>query len=143
MKSTIEKYFLDTNFLVYCFSEDEPEKRERCLHLLQTAKTRHTFAISTQVVNEFTSVMLSKFKKPPLMVKAIVEDLTDFEVVSVTIPVIVAGIDIHLLHQISFWDSLIVAAAKTAHCSAILTEDLQDGQRIGGLTIQNPFTLTV
>lgn len=143
MKSTTGKYFLDTNFLIYCFSEDEPEKQEHCLNLLQSLKSRHAFAISTQVVNEFTSVMLNKFKKPPLEVKSVIEDLADFEVIGVNIPIITAGIDIHVLNHISFWDSLIVAAAKSAHCSVILTEDMLDGQRIAGLVIQSPFSLTI
>ena len=49
------------------------------------------------------------------------------------------AIDIHILHQISFWDSLIVSGAKHAHCQVLLTEDLQHGAVIAGVRIQNPF----
>ena len=53
--------------------------------------------------------------------------------------IIKKGIDIKFRYQLSFWDSLIVSAAKSAKCNIILSEDLQDGQVIEGVKIQNPF----
>lgn len=138
------KFFLDTNFLLYCFSNDEPDKRNRCLDLLQQAGKRTTaFAISTQVVNEFASVMLSKFKKTPAEVKILVEDLNVFEIVRTDLSVIVEAINIYDQYRFSFWDSLIVSAAKAANCTSIFTEDMQDGQIVAGLTIQSPFTFSI
>ncbi|MBX2928424.1 MAG: PIN domain-containing protein [Saprospiraceae bacterium] len=133
------KYFLDTNFLVYCFSGDEPEKQHKCLEILKEGEGRLSFVISTQVLNEFAAVMIGKFKQPPLEIKAILDDLALFEVVPVQAELIKNAIDIHLLHQISFWDSLILAAAQRANCQAILTEDLQHGASIVGVRIQSPF----
>ena len=136
------KFFLDTNFLLYCFSNDEPDKRSRCLDLLQQpGKRTMAFAISTQVVNEFSSVMLGKFKKTPAEVKILVNDLNVFEIVRTDLPVIIEAINIHDQYRFSFWDSLIVSAAKSANCTAIFTEDMQDGQVVAGLTIQSPFTM--
>jgi predicted nucleic acid-binding protein len=138
------KFFLDTNFLVYCFSADEPAKRERCLAILQMNERKTvSFVISTQVVNEFASVLLNKFKLPPARVKTLVHDLGAFEIVKTDLPVISEAISIHALHQISFWDSLIISAAKTANCTAVLTEDMADGSTIFGVTILNPFTLVL
>ena len=133
------KYFLDTNFLIYCFSRDEPEKQQRCLSLLDEAQGNAAFIISTQVLKEFTAVMVGKFKQPPLEVKAIIDDLALFEVVTIDVPLIKNAIDIHLLHQLSFWDSLILSAAKSAHCHTVLTEDLQHGDELAGVRIQSPF----
>lgn len=76
MKSMTGKYFLDTNFLVYCFSVDEPQKRQRCLDLLHLAKGSAQIVISTQGLNEFAAVMIGKYKQPPLEVKSILKDLT-------------------------------------------------------------------
>jgi Uma2 family endonuclease len=52
---------------------------------------------------------------------------------------VLAAIDLHRLHQVSFWDGLIVRAAKEGGCSTIYTEDLQDGRAIDGVRIVNPF----
>lgn len=133
------KYFLDTNFLIYCFSRDEPDKQERCLSLLREAKGRTEFVLSTQVLKEFAAVMIGKFQQPPLEVKAIIDDLALFEVVSIDIQLIKDAIDVHVLHQISFWDSLILVAAKRAQCHTVLTEDMQHGAELAGVRIQSPF----
>ncbi|MCB0598172.1 MAG: PIN domain-containing protein [Lewinellaceae bacterium] len=134
------KYFLDTNFLVYCFSQDEPEKQRKCLALLGEAKGEAEFVISTQVLKEFTAVMIGKFQQPPLEVKAIIDDLAFFEVVAIDAQLIKNAIDIHVLHQLFFWDSLILAAAKSAFCHTVLTEDLQHGAELAGVRIQSPFS---
>lgn len=135
------KYFLDTNFLIYCFSKDEPKKQQKCLELLRQANGRVKFVLSTQVLNEFTAVMLGKFKQAPIEVKAILNDLALFEVVPIDVEQIKDAIDLHTLHQISFWDSLIISAAKSAHCQAVITEDLHHNGVIAGVLIQNPFLL--
>lgn len=133
------KYFLDTNFLVYCFSQDEPQKQQKCLDILAQAKGKVSFVLSTQVLNEFAAVMLGKFKQDPMDVKAILADLALFEVVRIDVDLIRDAIDIVTLHKISFWDSLIISGAKNAHCQIILTEDLQHDATIAGVRIKNPF----
>lgn len=138
------KFFLDTNFLVYCFSATEPEKQAKCLEILRLhGRKSLVFVISTQVVNEFASVMLGKFKKPAADVSTLANGLNVFEIVKTDMPIIVEAISIHGLHHLSFWDSLIVSAAKTAHCSAILTEDMNSGSTVSGVKILNPFTLVL
>jgi predicted nucleic acid-binding protein len=136
------KFFLDTNFLVYCFSATEPEKQAKCLEILRLhGRKQQTFVISTQVVNEFINVMLGKFKKQPSDVTSLVTGLNVFEIIKTDMPIITEAISIHAMYQLSFWDSLIVSAAKSAHCTAILTEDMGDGSTISGINILNPFTL--
>lgn len=133
------KYFLDTNFLVYCFSNSEPEKRQKCLDLLEQSKGEAKFVLSTQVLNEFSAVMIGKFKQDPLLVKTILDDLALFEVIPVDVNLIKDAIDIHILHRISYWDSLIISGAKSARCHTIITEDLNHGGTIAGIQIKNPF----
>lgn len=139
MNFTTGKYFLDTNFLIYCFSGDNLDKRNRCREILRLGEAQAVFVLSTQVVKEFASLMIGTFNVDPRRVKQIVADLVDFEIVQVDVGLIQQGIDIHLLYQYSFWDSLIVSAAQAAQCTALLTEDLQHGQVISGVTIFNPF----
>ncbi len=135
------KYFLDTNFLVYCFSKDEQEKRQKCLDLLKQGKGKVGFVLSTQVLNEFAAVMIGKFKQSPMEVKAILNELALFEVITIDLNLIKEAIDIHTLNKISYWDSLIISGAKSARCQVILTEDLNHGMEIAGVRVQNPFRL--
>ncbi|MBK7338780.1 MAG: PIN domain-containing protein [Saprospirales bacterium] len=137
------KYFLDTNFLVYCFSKDEQEKRQKCHDLLTQGKGRVAFVLSTQVLNEFAAVMIGKFKQDPIGVKEILNNLALFEVVTIEINLIKDAIDIHLLNKISFWDSLIISGARSARCQVILTEDLGHGMEIAGVKVQNPFLIQI
>ena len=135
------KYFLDTNFLVYCFSYDEPEKQQKCLEILGLADEKLQFILSAQVLNEFATAMIGKFRQAPLEVKTIIDDLALFEIVPMDAALLKAAIDIHILHQISIWDSLILSAARSAGCKAILTEDLQHNSSMAGVKILNPFLM--
>ncbi|MEZ4773271.1 MAG: PIN domain-containing protein [Bacteroidia bacterium] len=134
-----EKVFLDTNFLIYCFSSDEPDKQKKCLDILIKEKAKKSFVLSTQVLNEFAAVMIKKYQVSALAVKEIIQDFSEFETVKIDIPQISDAIDIHILNQLSFWDSLIISAAKSANCTTIYTEDLQHNQKIGNVRISNPF----
>ena len=141
MKSTTGKYFLDTNFLIYCFSKDEAEKRNTAREILKRGmENTASFVISTQVVKEFTSVMIGKFKVDPVIVKKIIADFENFEIVQLNLSIIQKGIDIHLTSKLSFWDSLVVAAAKSAKCTFLLSEDMNHNQKIEGVSIYNPFS---
>ncbi|NUQ24802.1 MAG: PIN domain-containing protein [Saprospiraceae bacterium] len=133
------KYFLDTNFLVYCFSEDESDKSQTCQRILEKGRGEVMFVLSTQVLNEFAAVMLGKFKQPPHKIKAVINDLALLEVVTVNADLINEAIDIQTLNQLSYWDSVIIAAAKRAQCHTVITEDMQNGAILSGVRIQSPF----
>lgn len=134
------KYFLDTNFLLYCFNRSQPAKREKCLDFLSQFKENSNIVISTQVLKEFTSVMISKLKVDPKVVKQIVKDLMGFEIVQVTTEMILSAIDIHILYNYSFWDSLIISSAIESKCNVLISEDMHHGHKISGLIIENPFS---
>ncbi len=129
------KSFLDTNILIYAFSND-PAKAERAAEALAAGGT-----ISVQVLNEFVNVCRKKLK---LDWKEIQERLAVVRaLVSEVVPV---GIDMHEKavalardYGFSFYDALIVAAAMALNCTDLLTEDMQDGCVLMNLTIRNPF----
>ena len=141
MRFITGKYFIDTNIFVYLFNMADKKKWDKCHEILKQANKNVYFVISTQVLNEFISVMLNKFKTQPLVLKSIVDDMCEFEVVETNINIIKKAIDIKTLNQLSYWDSLIISAAKSSKCSVILTEDMNHGQVIEGVSIQNPFKL--
>ena len=76
----------------------------------------------------------------PLKVKGYVHNyIENIEVVQNGSAIIERGIDISIMSQISFWDALLIAASESAHCTGLITEDLNDGQIINGVKIKNPF----
>ena len=136
----MSKFFLDTNIFVYALDSYDKQKQKKCQQLLYKCKdSKNTFAVSTQLVQEFFVVATSKLKIAPLEVKKACRVFDSFEVVEVNSDIIMKAIDIHILNEISFWDALIISAARFSNSSSIYTEDLTHNQIIEGVTVVNPF----
>jgi len=103
----------------------------------------HLLVISTQVMQEYYNIATLKLGLDKLFVKKTIEMLDVYEIIVLQPQVIFNAIDIQVLNKLSYWDSLIVSAARSANCNMILTEDMNDGQVINGIKIQSPFTLTL
>lgn len=129
------RFFADTNIAVYALDAD-PQRRALALSIM-----RQRPVISTQVVNEFLSVLTSKQRVPPHVANRYARILLHrCEVVSVTPQVVETAIQIGERHPCSHWDALVIAAALIAGCETLYSEDLQDGQVFAGqLTVRNPF----
>lgn len=143
MNSTRGKVFVDTNFLIYLFSEDDIRKKAHCTQLINKLRDKVALVWSTQVMQEFYRAMTVKHDVPPQEVKNILQLFDDFELVINNKETINTAIDIQTLNKISFWDSLVISAASQAKCATILTEDLNSGQLIQGVYLQNPFKLNL
>ena len=130
------RVFLDTNILFYALDPRDPAKQARAREVQHAG---HAFVISTQVCQELFVSAVSKCGVAPLRAKHFLKSLSWMEVVTITPTHIDQAIDLHILNQISFWDSLILSAAQLAKCSTLWTEDLNPGQTIAGVTIENPF----
>lgn len=135
-------FFLDTNVLLYGFSDAEPWKQRLSEDLVARALASGRGMISAQVVQEFLNVVLRK-----LVVPMKVEDaqaylrsaLSPLWKHQPSIEFYDLGLQIRNETGFSFYDSLIVAAAIESGCQTLLTEDLQHGRTIRGLRIVNPF----
>lgn len=136
----MSKVFLDTNILIYATDQDEPEKQNACRAILKQLQEANRSVISTQVMQEFFVVATRKLGVDPLKAKRILQAFGNLEVVPVSPPLIYEAIDCSQHNQISFWDALVLVCAESARCDMILSEDLNDGQIIRGVKIQNPFT---
>jgi predicted nucleic acid-binding protein len=134
-----ERVFLDTNILIYADDLDAGDKRTRARALLAQHITERSAVLSTQVLQEFFVVATRKLGVRPEVVRRKVELLSTMDVVAIDPPLILAAIDLHRLHRISFWDALVVRSASRAGCRRLLTEDLQHGSTIDGVRIDNPF----
>lgn len=137
-KSVVERIFLDSNVLLYAYSETDPEKRQ----IARGLADEHGAVVSTQVLSEFANVVLRKFRMPsPEARRRIAELAARCDVIAVTPAVVMEAIHVHERFGFSFFDSQIVAAALVSGATTLYSEDLQHGQRIDGkLRIVSPFT---
>ncbi|MEN8245977.1 MAG: PIN domain-containing protein [Thermodesulfobacteriota bacterium] len=134
----MSKIFIDTNILIYSMDQHNPEKRKKCRNKLITLNKDAKGVISTQVMQEFYVAATRKLGADPLVVKDIINSFEKFETVLIQPELIKEAIDCSILNRISFGDALIVVAAESAHCEKLWTEDLNQGQVIRGVRIENP-----
>lgn len=133
------KLFLDTNVIVYALDGADTRKQARCREIMASAAREHRGVVSTQVLQELYVVATKKLGMDPRDAKEIVASLSNFETIIVTPALIAEAIDCSVLARISFWDSLVVAAAESASCAAVVTEDLSPGQLVRGVRVLSPF----
>ncbi|MCP4678318.1 MAG: PIN domain-containing protein [Deltaproteobacteria bacterium] len=136
-----DNYFVDTNVLVYFHDNSNPRKQARAKEWLSTLWRERTGRLSIQVLNEFYHVVTRKLS-PGLEkeeARESVRALLAWDPVSLSSAVTESGFSIQDRFQLSWWDALIVSAAKSTSCRYLLTEDLQDGQDLSGITVVNPF----
>jgi predicted nucleic acid-binding protein len=134
--------FLDTNIFVYAVDPSGGNKRTIADTLIGQTIDRRNGVVSYQVVQEFLNVALKKFAVPftaeqaRLYISAVFRPLF---AVQPSLGLFSDALDIRVRYQLSWYDSLIVAAAVEAGCSTLYTEDLSHGMKINGVLIQNPF----
>ncbi|MGA7523655.1 MAG: PIN domain-containing protein [Acidobacteriaceae bacterium] len=132
--------FFDTNILVYTDDRSAPAKQRRALDLVEEHRRAGAGVVSVQVLQEYFVAATGKLRVDPAVARRKVELLAEFQVVVPEVDDVLAGIDLHRLHGFSFWDGLIIQTARRAGCRRLLTEDMQQGRTIDGLTILNPFS---
>jgi predicted nucleic acid-binding protein len=131
--------FFDTNVLVYADDKASPAKQRRALDLVAEHRRAGTGVVSLQVLQEYFVTVTRKLRVDPRTARRKIELLAEFDVAAPDVADILAAIDLHRLHQFSFWDALILRAAKQAGCSVLLSEDLQEAREMDGVHIVNPF----
>ena len=135
------KVFIDTNVLVYTQNDLEKEKQQICRSVLNQIIKKNNLVISTQIIQEYYNVSTLKLGLDKHFVKSTINHFDFHETILLKPNLILQAIDIQIVNQLSFWDSLVISAAKSANCTTILTEDLNDGQSIEGIKIQSPFSI--
>jgi len=135
----MSKVFLDTNILVYSLDQADAAKMAKCRGLIRSLTAESRGVISTQVMQEFYVAATSKLGADPLLTKDILRSLERFETVVVSPALIKDAIDCSIINRLSFWDALIVVSAESAQCEILWTEDLNHGQIIRGVRIENPL----
>jgi predicted nucleic acid-binding protein len=131
--------FFDTNIVVYADDQASPEKQRRAIDLVAEHRRAGTGVVSLQVLQEYFVAVTRKLGVDARVARRKVELLAEFDVATPELADILAAIDLHRLHGFSFWDALILRAAKQSGCRVLFSEDMQDRREVDGLQIVNPF----
>ena len=135
-------FFLDTNIFIYLFDSSSPKKQRRAKELIREAVTTRKGVISYQVVQEFFNVALKRFSQPLTVPEAeeyLIKIFHPLLTVHSSEPIFIDALRLSQRYPLSWYDSLIVAAAIAGRCDMLFSEDLQHGQKFGSLQIIDPF----
>ena len=132
--------FIDTNILVYVADIRDPQKQGIAEDIVAAALDSDGFLISEQVLNEFSSIAMSKLKISKDAIKEYLKFFRDLATVTLPRHVAERGLDIAERYQLQFYDSLLLATAEANGCTEFISEDLNDGQVYCGMKVVNPFS---
>jgi predicted nucleic acid-binding protein len=141
----IAPVFVDTNILLYARDIREPVKQPRAAQWLDHLWREQLGRTSTQVLSEYYVNVTRKLKPglPPEEAWDEVQALFAWNPQAIDADLLSRARMVERRHQLSWWDSLIVAAAQAQGCAILLTEDLNDSAVYGGVKVRNPFSLSV
>lgn len=134
-----DRYFVDTNLLLYAYDKDPSVKRSQAKAWLASLWGNANGAVSWQVLQEFYFNALRKFQVPTDMARDFVHQLSEWNPPDVTMGLIERAWHWTDQAHVSFWDALIVAAAERTRCRFLLSEDFQTNRTFGSVTVLNPF----
>ena len=131
--------FIDTNVLIHADDSRNLQKRRQARELIRGLMMNRRGVVSLQVLQEFFAAATRKIGLSSDHAKRRVVMYSRFDVVTFAPADLLAAIDLHRIHRLSIWDSLIVRAALNANCTTLHSEDMSSGQRIESLAISHPF----
>ncbi|MGE0796791.1 MAG: PIN domain-containing protein [Lautropia sp.] len=137
--------FVDTNLLICWRDAGQPRKQPLAAAWLEHLWETRTGRLSTQVLSEYYTNVCHKLRAP-LAPSAAWADVTTFlawNPCPIDGAVLARAREVQSCWQLNWWDCLIVAAAQIEDCALLLTEDLQDGMKLGSVTVRDPFRLSV
>ncbi|MGA3263995.1 MAG: PIN domain-containing protein [Terracidiphilus sp.] len=136
-----DKYFVDTNILVYAHDRSKGVKQQRAEELLVQLWNSGRGVLSTQVLQELCINLRRKAGNPLPVdeVRLLIREYSTWEVVTNTPESVLKALDLEMRYKISFWDALILQAAEDAGASVLYSEDLATGQRYGAIQVVNPL----
>ena len=136
-----DKFFVDTNVLVYAHDTSAGAKHDRARVLVEDLWRTRSGVVSTQVLQELC-VKLRRKAGRPLDLKSTRDLITDYfswQVVLNGEQSILEALELEERFQISFWDALVIQAANASGAVVLYSEDLSDGQLYGSVRVVNPF----
>lgn len=135
--------FVDANVFVYAQDLRDPRKHRQAEAWIDSLWGARQGRTSAQALAEFYAVATRKLKIAPDTAWQEAERYFGWKPLAIDEAVLRRAREIEQRYRLSWWDSMIVAAAQLQDCVLLLTEDLQDGAQFGGLTVRSPFTLAL
>jgi len=136
-----DKAFIDSNVWVYLFSNDKNPKAKVVEKFIDDNAFTSVFVTSCQVVNEVCNV-LKRHGLAEDKIRAVIENITNICLMQdISKEVCLLASTLREKYSLSFWDSVIVATAKTAGCGFLISEDMHDGLAVDKLRIKNIFPI--
>ena len=133
------KFTLDSNILVYAVDSNSGDQHRVAAGLIARA-AQCDCILTLQCLAEFFNVATRKAGLSIANAEVVVNRWRAvFPVYPAGESALVEAIDTVKRHSLSFWDAMLWATARQARCRLLLTEDMHDGQTIGGVTFVNPF----
>jgi predicted nucleic acid-binding protein len=134
-----ERITLDTNVLVYAFDPRDAVRQATAQQLLWAAQSAGA-PLTTKALGEFFWVVSRKGIAPPAVARQKLSDLISLFKVLQCGPdeLEIAAIEVQA-QRFAFWDAVLLATAEQGGCTICFSEDMQDGKRLGGITVRNPF----
>ena len=141
MNDDAGRQFVDTNILVYAHDAVAGPKHDTAKALLQDLWNSRWGCLSIQMLQEFYVTVTQKVAMPYSAIEAakIIEDFAAWRIHAPTVSDVLAAIDLQNRYQLSFWDAMMLQSAGSLGCTVVWTEDLNHGQMINQVLIQNPF----
>jgi predicted nucleic acid-binding protein len=134
---------LDTNVLAYAAGVNGSERQRTALELLGKLSESETF-LPVQALGELFRILVRKAKISPRLARTTIIRYRDtYPLIETSSSVFLSATDLAVDHKISIWDAVIFAAAAETGCRLLLSEDLQEGFKWGGVTVVNPFAAIV
>lgn len=136
-------FLVDTNVLAYAYDQRDVSKRNRANLVLRSLRQSELGAVSVQILGEFFNTITRKTEpriSHELAERAVTNLVRSWPVHELTGSIVLEAVRGSNQHQMSYWDALVWATAKTNGIPNILTEDFSDGQMVEGVRYRNPFT---
>ena len=141
MTSMNDKFFIDTNILVYAHDTEDTVKQQKAQAVIFEGIRSEKAVISTQVISEFYVIITKKIKSPLPRSKAKeeIKYLSILEMVEIDLTLIFQALNHQDEWKISYWDALILASAGRAKCPKVLSEDFNHQHKYGDIVVENPL----
>jgi predicted nucleic acid-binding protein len=136
-----QKYFVDTNILIYAHDSSTGAKHDRARQLIERLWTSGEGVLSTQVLQELCINLRRKIARPISVeeVRQLIQDYMSWEIVVNTAESVIRALEIEVRYKISFWDALVLHAAENSGAAILYSEDLSAGQSYGSIQVVNPL----
>ncbi len=143
LSSSAEYFGLDSNVLVYLIDDRYRARQERARQIIELSARSRRCVLSTQNLGEFFNVAVRKgIVTADYALQKAHEFIALFEVVSPSLEDVRCAMVERIAGRFQFWDAHLLATLARVGCSVLLSEDMNDGERLGSLTVRNPFTGT-